>query len=108
MQQGEEYKIYSPNTALWIPSRINSFLTNNQPKHNTSGHIGVSWNKQNNKWIVQICDFETGKYTYLGLYKKIEDANKCYFEYRAKNAEKVKDYLRSLNYLPEDIIELVR
>ena len=41
-------------------------------KRNTSGVLGVSWNKQNSKWLAQI--YVNGKNVYLGSYINIEDA----------------------------------
>ena len=93
---------------MFLPISINAFLTNNQPRHNTSGYTGVSINKYGT-WRAQINDFETGKYIVIKWNCETkEEAYELYKEYRAKNAEKVKDYLRSLNYLPEEIIQLIK
>lgn len=41
-------------------------------KNNTSGHIGVRWDKRNQKWVSTIsCN---GRSYYLGAFKNIEDA----------------------------------
>lgn len=105
-----EPKIYSPNSCCWLPVSINAFLTNNQPRHNTSGYIGVSENTgKKGYWRAQINDYGTGKYICIKYdCKSKEEAYELYKEYRAKNAEKVKEYLRSLNYLSEDIIQLIK
>jgi len=111
LQQDIKNKIYSPSTCIFLPESINSFLTNNQPKHNTSGYIGVSLNKsyKNVTWKAQINDFETGKYICIKCNcDTIEEAVELYKIERYKNAEKVKEYLRSLNYLPEEIIQLIK
>jgi len=51
------------------------------PKNNTSGYIGVVWNKSNKKWDAQI---KTNKKRfYLGSFEKIEDAVEA-----RKNGEK--------------------
>lgn len=42
------------------------------PKRNTSGHKGVSWNKQRSKWHSRIA--VNGKEIHLGLFDNIEDA----------------------------------
>lgn len=108
LQLGLERKIYSFNTVVFLPVKINAFLTNNQLKNNISGNTGVIWKNKNKKWVVQISDFETGKYKHLGLFGNINDASECYKQARVINVEKVKKYLRNLDYLPEEIIELVR
>jgi len=110
LQNGVENKVYSPSSVVWIPKEINSFLTNNQPRHNISGYIGVSENTgKKGYWRAQINDYDTGKYICIKYdCKSKEEAYELYKEYRAKNAEKVKVYLRSLNYLSEDIIQLIK
>lgn len=110
LQQGLEIKIYSPETCIFLPDKINSFMTNNQSKHNTSGLTGVSINTNDkSKWRAQICDFETGKYICIKHNCNTKkEAYELYKEYRAKNSENAKDYLRSLNYLSEDIIQLIK
>lgn len=45
------------------------------PKNNTSGHKGVSWNKERNKWEAYIKVHRTR--IYLGKYTKYEDAVKA-------------------------------
>ncbi len=108
LQLGVKNKIYSPRTCIFLPDKINAFFTNVQNKHNTSGCVGVSWKKKNNNWVAQINDFNTGKYMHLGSFKTKEDAHKKYEEYRKINADNVKKYLKSLNYLEEYIIEKVK
>ena len=109
LQQSVEYKIYSKETCIFIPMEINSFMTNKQDKHNTSGYTGVSENTNKKGFYrSQINDFETGKYICIkSNCETKEEAYKLYQEYRKCNAEKVKVYLRSLNYLSEYIIQLI-
>ena len=45
------------------------------PINNTSGFKGVSWYKNNNKWLAQI--YIDGKKIYLGSFNNIEDAIKA-------------------------------
>lgn len=47
-------------------------MNNSIPKNNTSGFIGVIWNKKRNRWVAQITfDY---KNHYLGQFKNKEDA----------------------------------
>ena len=62
-------------------------LNNTRPKHNTSGVVGVSWNKRAGKWEAHIQ--ENGKKSNLGLFDDKWDAI-C----RRKSAE------RRLGYHP--------
>jgi hypothetical protein len=109
LQMGIESKVYSPKTCCFIPISINSFLTNNHLNHNTSGYTGVSLVKGSGKWKAQINDFKTGKYIAIKCNCETkEEAYELYKEYRAENSEKAKEYLRSLNYLSEEVIQLIK
>ena len=44
-------------------------------KNNTSGHCGVTWNKQAKKWQAQVCS--RGKSKYIGVFDVMEDAIKA-------------------------------
>lgn len=104
---GGESKFYSPETCVFLPNKINSFVSNKKI-NNQSGYVGVSWNKQSSKWVVNITDFETAKYKRYGYFKNIEDAAKAYEEARKIEAEKVKEYMRSLGIYSEDLISKIK
>lgn len=99
-------KIYSPNTCIFLPNNVNSFMTNKQ-SHNTSGYIGVTWCKKYGKWEAQIKDFVTSRNKFLGYFENILDAHLAYVDGRKNQCEKVKEYLRSLGY-EEDVISKIR
>lgn len=99
-------KIYGSNTCIFLPQKVNGFLTNKQST-NTSGYTGVHWFKKSNKWIAQIKDFGTNKYKHLGLFDNIHDAAESYRLARELEAIKVKDYLRELGY-SDDIINKIK
>lgn len=103
---GVEKKIYSPETCIFIPKRINLFMTNKKGT-NKSGHIGVSWYKKLNKWKAQINDFDTGKPKHLGYFTDIEEASQAYVNARVVESEKAKSYMRELGY-SEDIIDKIK
>jgi len=96
-------KIYSPETCIFIPQALNKFLTNIKVT-NTSGHIGVSWHKNSNRWVAQIKHPKTGKRIHLGLFKDIEEASKVYKHKRNEYAMWWK-YIASKEYnLPKKAI----
>lgn len=102
----EGNKIYSPETCVFIPHKVNVFLANKR-SNNQSGYLGVCWDAGAKKWKAQIKDFETHKKKYLGVFADIEDAKKAYQLARTVEAEKAKKYLRDLGYA-ENVVSKVR
>lgn len=92
-----ESKIYSPETCVFLPKKINLFIANIQ-NNNVSGYTGVCWHKNNKKWVSRIHDFFTSKNKYVGQFNNIEDARDAYIEARKIEVLKVKEYLRELGY----------
>ena len=107
LQENIANKIYSPSTCIFIPPFINSFISNIY-KTNTSGYIGVSWNKPSKQWMATIRDLDKGVNVNLGRYDDIEDAKNAYIQARKINTEKVKDRARLETNLPEHIIQLIK
>ena len=107
LQQNVENKIYSPETCIFLPKKVNGFLTNKQ-NSNTSGYIGVSWHKLTKKWSSTISIFGLNRSLHLGLFDNIEEASIAYQKARAEQAEKVKSYMRSLGHYSEEIIQLIK
>lgn len=90
-------KVYSPETCIFIPQNVNKFLSNKY-SNNTSGYIGVSWHKKDNKWEARIRDFDTGKLKHLGNFVDVEDAANTYRLARELESIKVRKYLKDLGY----------
>jgi len=74
-------KIYSPETCVFIPRELNTFMTNVKVD-NTSGYTGVSYSKPNGKWVANISI--GGKRKYLGQRDSVEEAYKLYKKARDK------------------------
>ena len=106
LQQGVENKIYSPETCIFLPKKINSFLAKNK-NNNTSGHTGVSWHKRDKLWSVKINDFISNKCIYLGSFLDINQAMLAYENARNLNVISAKNYLTHLNYLNEEVIDKI-
>lgn len=99
-------KIYSPETCIFLPQKVNKFLTNKK-LDNTSGYTGVTWHTRDNKWAVSINDFYAGKNKHLGYFTDIELANKTYVEARRIEADKCKKWMLELGYSKE-IVDCIK
>ena len=107
LQSEKLIKVYGPTTCVFLPERINNFLIKSTAKNNT-GIYGVSYIASRKKYQATIRNFETGKNLNLGQFETPEEAEKAYKKARKEMSEKAKTYLRALDYLPEEIIELIK
>lgn len=101
LQIGNEFKIYSPETAIFIPTDINSFLTSI-----TNNKKGYTFSKEKQRWIVQVKKFK-GKNTHIGIYDSEEEARINYIENKNIEIEKVIKLMKDLNIYSNDIISLI-
>lgn len=107
LQENVENKIYSPNTCVFLPHSVNSFISNKR-LNNTSGFTGVYYCNKTKKWKAQINIFRESGIKSLGYFLSPEEASQSYKKARSIESEKVKKYLKTLNYLSEDVIQLVK
>lgn len=107
LQQNIEDKIYSPTTCVFLPQSVNSFLTNIKAS-NSSNYTGVTWMSKINKWQVTCSIFMESKSKYLGVYSDKYEAYKVYMDFRNKNLETIKQYLKDLNYLDCSFIDSLK
>jgi len=85
-------KIYGEDNCIFIPARLNTFLSNKQ-RSNTTGEIGVCVNKKGNKFRVGLSDVLTGKSIYIGSFNTIEEASNAYKEARGIQCENIKEIM---------------
>ena len=106
LQKDSNFKIYSKDTCVWIPKRINSYIQNKRSGTNNK-HKGI--NKDYNQWVASSTLFEKGgiKFT-IGYFYNLEEAINAYKEFKLSQDSKARQYVRDLNYLPEEIIQLIR
>ena len=97
-------KIYSPETCIFVPERINTLFTKKN-KNRGDNPIGVSYHKRDDVYEAQcnLINPETGKSKkeYLGLYDTKEKAFEVYKYYKEKNIKMVADYFRT--QIPENL-----
>lgn len=99
-------KIYSPSTCVFIPSQLNSFLTNKK-SGNLSGYTGVKRaDSKRERWQARICCIYTSKLLSLGNYDTPEEASQAYQTKRAKYAEIWKE--RMMGILPQKAINNIK
>ena len=87
-------KVYSPNTCVFVPQRINSlFIKCN--KNRGAYPVGVSYHKKNNKYVAscRVVNFKLNKSKdkYLGSYNTLEEAFKVYKQFKEKYIKVVAD-----------------
>ena len=62
---------YSPENCRWVSNSIQQF-NKRKSNRNTSGFVGVSWRKKENRWIAYIT--KDYKMHYLGSFASLDDA----------------------------------
>lgn len=106
MQIGIDLKVYSKDTCCFLPRIVNNYLRRDR-LDNSEKLQGLFFNEIENKWVVSKVPFGESKRK-CKRFKTQEEAIKYLNNFNTAQTEKVKDYLRSLNYLPEEIIQLIK
>ena len=101
-----DIKIYSEDTCLFLPERVNYFIRGCRVD-NKEGKTGIFFNSYKSLWTTDYIDFESQKRIRKD-FKNKEDAYDWHIIQRKIQAEKVKDYMRSLGYYSEEIIQLIK
>ena len=92
-----ENKIYSPETCIFVPSKINQIF---RIRINTNGlPTGVRYNEQSKKYIVYMSI--NGKTTYIGTYETSEEACISYIQKRVETDRKTIEAYE--NKIPKEI-----
>lgn len=94
-------KIYSPDTCMFVPKRINSFFVKCDSSRGNLP-IGVIYHKENKKYVARTTNGNGSKRISLGSYFSPEEAFIAYKKYREKLikqiAEEYKDKIPSKLY----------
>ena len=99
LQIGIENKVYSPETCIFLPTSINSFLCSVSNKIE-----GVHYHKYNNTFIAQIYNYNRDN-RYLGSFDTYEEAKSIYINEKIKDVNNMKLELIKLGYIDLEIIE---
>jgi hypothetical protein len=84
-------KIYSPDTCIFIPPGLNSFMTNSSKK-NTSGFNGVTKDNRYSTWNARI--FKNGKAEHIGNYQSREEA---FYYYKIERNKEILKWIKKIN-----------
>lgn len=82
-------KTYSPETCVYVPSQINSFIVDNRVSRGNY-MIGVSWDATKNKFLARCRNPNTKKQKNLGSYTEETDAYKAWLKYKLELALELK------------------
>ncbi|MFQ9297775.1 MAG: AP2 domain-containing protein [Clostridia bacterium] len=90
-------KIYSPDTCIFVPERINTLFIKCDNKRGNYP-VGVSYRKRDKKFISQcnVYDFEKRKsqQKHLGYHETAEEAFKVYKQFKENYIKEVADYYK--------------
>lgn len=89
-------KIYSPETAIFVPQNINSLFIKRE-KLRGDLPIGVTRKSDNkNKYVARCMNILEGKKVFIGVFDTPEKAFKAYKEYKEDYIKQVADYYKDL------------
>ena len=107
LQKDTVNKVYSESTCVWIPKRINTYIQ--AKRSGTLNEFKGVRQESNGSWVASSTLFEKGGINYkIGRYKTQEEAVNAYKEFKLVQDIKARQYVRDLNYLPEEIIQLIK
>lgn len=93
-------KIYSPQTCIIVPQRINILFVKSDK---IRGNYPIGVHKHKNGNYVTQCDFNNSRKRYLGCYSTIEEAFNVYKMEKERYIKQVADEYKS--YIPEKLYD---
>ena len=107
LQKDVVEKVYSESTCVWIPKRINSYIQ--AKRSGTFNEIKGVREERSGSWVATSTLFEKGGINYtIGRYRTQDEAVNAYREFKLLQDVKARQFVRDLNYLPEEIIQLIK
>lgn len=99
-------KIYGPDTCVFIPPRVNTFLIKCKP---VGGNlIGVTYNKLTNNYSSS-CNRGTGRQTHLGTFDNKADAHEAWVAFKLKMALRIKEITDPIDLrIYQNIVKVIK
>lgn len=88
--------LYSESTCVYVPQRINNFLSDNRSRRGEYP-IGASFNKPQRRFIAACWDFTLGKQVKIGAYDSPLKASAAWVKFKKRIAESMKPELDSID-----------
>lgn len=95
----KDNKVYSPDTCIFVPQRINSFFTERRDRDLPKGV-----KKHRSKYIAQITT--KNEYIYIGTYDTIDEAKENYLQYRSIALKSILEEYE--NKIPEYVLNKLK
>lgn len=89
-------KVYSPETCIFIPQWLNKFVVASD-RNRVESKLGVSWDKQCEKYKARCKMGSKKKVKTLGLFDNETDAHNAWLDYKLKMLEDMKEDLDKID-----------
>lgn len=102
-------KIYSPESCIYIPQRLNAFITD-RSRERGKYKIGVVWHKRIGKFQARCCNISSlSKRDYLGYFETEHEAYNAWLKRKLEIASELKPEMDSIdNRIYPNVIEIIK
>lgn len=102
-------KLYSPYTCIYVPQRLNAFITDrSQARGNYK--IGVTWHKKGGKFLAKCCNIDNpSKKDYLGYFKTEHEAYEAWLKRKLELALELKQEMDAIDLrIYPNVVEIIK
>ena len=100
-------KEYSPNTCIFIPKKMNSFMSGGNKKNTYGNTLELGVRKEGNSYSARIVPFGETNAIHLGSYKTLDEAVLVRINRRLVETDKARNWMLALGY-PKDIVDRIK
>ncbi|WKM80484.1 hypothetical protein [Salmonella phage SW16-7] len=99
-------KVYSPDTCLFVPNWLNSFIISCKSKR---GKYPVGVSKLGKKYVAHCNDPSDGKREYLGLHESPDKAHQCWLKRKLEHAQNLKPHMDNIDIrIYPNVLEIIK